>query len=555
MRLLSLVLEGFKGVRYFALDAQGKDVTILGDNGTGKTTVYDAYTWLLFGRDSQNEATFEVKTLDAQGQSEPEALHRVTAVLEAQGGQQTITLSRSLIEKWSRKRGSATKELVGHETFYQIDGERLQKSAFDRRVAELVDERDFRLLSDPLYFNEGLAWKDRRALLMEIAGDVDDGALVTPEVASALAGRTYDVARAALDDESKRALKALNDLPVRIAEAKRGIQPGPSVEAAEAALAEVLAQGAAEAALGAFSTAQAAERAAESEWITGMSAARKLVMTATQEVARAQSEAQIAERHVLDLRRQYAGMAVNKVCPTCGQALESQEGIEERQRALIAQGKDAATVAESAQTVLKDAQAALKDAERALKDLEAQQELALANVHAATERARSAWQAAKPDARAEADARAALALAQTRTTAEARVRELMNSERELAAAYEAVQAKLMALAQYNQGRVRLVEDAVNGMFSLVRFQMFAEQLNGGLQEVCVATREGVPYTNLNTAGRIQVGLDIIRVLQAHYGLEAPVFIDGAESITNIPDLDCQVIKLRVSADHPELTLE
>jgi len=61
MKLLSLTLKNFKGIRSFTLDAQGCDISVFGDNATGKTTLADAFMWLLFDKDSANRKDFEIK--------------------------------------------------------------------------------------------------------------------------------------------------------------------------------------------------------------------------------------------------------------------------------------------------------------------------------------------------------------------------------------------------------------------------------------------------------------------------------------------------------------
>ncbi len=68
MRLTRLTLRNFKGISEFILDAQGENVTVYCDNAAGKTTLFDAFTWLLFDKDSQNRKDFAIKTLDAAGQ-------------------------------------------------------------------------------------------------------------------------------------------------------------------------------------------------------------------------------------------------------------------------------------------------------------------------------------------------------------------------------------------------------------------------------------------------------------------------------------------------------
>src|SRR5690625_7806952 len=63
IKLLNLKLTNFKGVKEFDLNAAGRDIKVFGDNATGKTTLFDAFVWLLFNKDSQNRADFEIKTL------------------------------------------------------------------------------------------------------------------------------------------------------------------------------------------------------------------------------------------------------------------------------------------------------------------------------------------------------------------------------------------------------------------------------------------------------------------------------------------------------------
>jgi len=82
MRLNRLTLNNFKGIKSFTLDTRGEDVNIYGDNAVGKTTIFDAFTWLLFGKDSLNRADFEIKTLGPDGEPEHGLEHTVEAILE-----------------------------------------------------------------------------------------------------------------------------------------------------------------------------------------------------------------------------------------------------------------------------------------------------------------------------------------------------------------------------------------------------------------------------------------------------------------------------------------
>ena len=67
IRINKLTLQNFKGIKSLVINADGNSLDIFGDNATGKTTVFDAFTWLLFGKDSLGRADFGIKTQDSNG--------------------------------------------------------------------------------------------------------------------------------------------------------------------------------------------------------------------------------------------------------------------------------------------------------------------------------------------------------------------------------------------------------------------------------------------------------------------------------------------------------
>src|SRR6185503_20708469 len=95
---------------------------------------------------------------------------------------------------------------------------------------------------------------------------------------------------------------------------------------------------------------------------------------------------------------------------------------------------------------------------------------------------------------------------------------------------------------------------INGRFKVVQFKMFETQINGGEVETCTTLINGVPYADANTAAKIQAGLDIINTLSDHYGVQAPVWVDNRESVVSLPETNCQLINLIVSAKHKKLTV-
>ena len=173
--LKSLSLINFKGVRNFAINFNDGVTTIEGDNGTGKTTLYDAYLWLLFGKDSTGRSDgangFNVKTNGADGKPIYRLEHSVTAVLDVDGKE--IKLQRSLVEKWQKVNGT-TDEVMKDETQYFINDVRTgTKKEYQAEISEIIPEDVFRMITNPYYFTS-LSAETQKDMLLEMVGNIDD---------------------------------------------------------------------------------------------------------------------------------------------------------------------------------------------------------------------------------------------------------------------------------------------------------------------------------------------------------------------------------------------
>lgn len=223
MKLTKLELLNFKGLKSFAIDLNG-DVVIRGDNATGKTTVFDSVCWLLFGKDSLDRADFEIKTLDG-GEPIHKVNHEVTGTFTLDEGG-TIELQRIYREKYSSPRGGEV-TLTGHTTDYFVDGVPKKEKEYKEIVNSLVDESIFKLITNPLYFNETYSWQNRRKLLLEMCGDISDEDVIASHddlkaLTDILSGRSVDDHRKVVASKKATINKELDMLPVRIDEALRG---------------------------------------------------------------------------------------------------------------------------------------------------------------------------------------------------------------------------------------------------------------------------------------------------------------------------------------------
>lgn len=185
IRLNRLELKNFKGVKDYRLEIEGKNATVKGNNGVGKTTQYDAFLWLLFDKDSANNAKFSVKPQDENGNEIHFLETSVEAELFVDG--KPLKLKKVLTENWVKPRGKEKQEYKGNETTYFFDEVPVKKSEYQRKIAELIDEETFKLITNPLYFNDDKAfpWDKRRRKLFEMCGTLTDEEIIasTPKLA------------------------------------------------------------------------------------------------------------------------------------------------------------------------------------------------------------------------------------------------------------------------------------------------------------------------------------------------------------------------------------
>ncbi|WP_418991882.1 AAA family ATPase [Alistipes sp.] len=242
IKIKSITLRNFKGLRDVTFDFGGRNATIVGDNGTGKTTVFDALTWVLFGKDSHNCAEIDIKTIDPQtGEPMHRAEHYVEVVLDVDGSVQT--LRRTYREIWSKPRGSADLRFVGHETAFAVNGVEVgTKAAYDRIVSEWIGDSVFRMLTDPMYFNTRVDWKGRRRALLELVGDRIDRTELRARFADLLAemnGEPLADFKVRLAAEKRKNKKELDTFAPKIEAYLNTMPPAEDYAALEREIAEL----------------------------------------------------------------------------------------------------------------------------------------------------------------------------------------------------------------------------------------------------------------------------------------------------------------------------
>ena len=633
MKLTKLELLNFKGLKSFTINLNG-DVVIRGDNATGKTTVFDSVCWLLFGKDSLDRADFEIKTLNG-GEPIHKVNHEVTGTFTLDEGG-TVELKRVYREKYSSPRGGEV-TMTGHTTDYFVDGVPKKEKEYKEVVNTLIDESIFKLITNPLYFNETYSWQNRRKLLLEMCGDIDDITVINSRddlrrLTELLEGRTVDDHRKVVAAKKTVINKELDMIPVRIDEAMRNKPEITSdkeklirdIETLSAGIDEVEKQKAI--IQNEFSSTEKESKIRDiNRQLEGQSSKVLSDYHKQKQRLRDEYEASLTKLKMVEVDRDrcadrrdelnkeiereskriatlqsefdtFNAQQFNKEsCPTCGQALPA-----DKQAVLEAEFNT------NKSKKLEEWEGLIESAVKLKANYEEQQEIMVSKIDSLTTEASQyndsynvkfkEYEAySEPnleDDSVYADLKAQLFLLEIDDESGAdteeltkldeelssmkskkaaletelnkfkliddinhRILELENQQQKLVAEKNALDEASFLMDEFIKAKVNMLEDVINSRFKLARFKMFNVMINGNIEECCETTYNGVPYRSMNNAARINVGLDIINALTSYYKVNAPVFIDNAEAVTEFVPVNSQTIKLIVDESKPQLTVE
>lgn len=634
MNIKSITLQNFKGCKNATYTFDGKNVTVCGANGSGKTTIFDAFTWILFGKDSLDNAKFEIRPLDKDGKQIDNVEICVSATLEIDGKE--VELKKTQKQNWVKKRGTENPTLQGNVNEYEIDGYPRSEKDYKEYINGIVSDDLFKMLTNPTYF-PNMPWKDQRATIMKFANDVSDIELATED--SRFAELLPEIEKApSTDDIKAKYQKSLNELkkkqielPVRIDEisnSKVDIDVA-ELELLKNSLIEQIADAKSKIA---DTDKQFEEYQKLSDGIMELKFAESdLIRKANEDNIKARREIEdkivdkkfllrqtektvddcerqidISKNHSVSLnesiesyRNQYRHTQElsfdenSLVCSYCGQEypqdrkeqikaeFESKKATEIKKitelgnKAKAELDKEKETI-DSLEKELVEHRKSLEMLNNAIAGLEkqlselpksidvtetdeykaiqsqlAEKEQAMLQMNNASS-IRESLEAEVEDLHIEyTEVEKQIAMSQKNIEIDERICELQEEQRITAQKIADVEKMLYLLDEFIKYKLDKISDSINAMFDGVNWKLFSEQINGGIKEVCEVTYNGVPFQSLNNGHRIIAGLQIIKALQKLYGAYLPIFIDNAESVNdfNLPDMDCQLIKLKVSDDN------
>lgn len=224
----SMKITNFKGIGSLSINFSD-ETNIFGKNGTGKTTIFDAFTWLMFGKDSQDNKQFNIKPLNPDNSPVHKVDNEVKAVIDVNGRE--ISIKRVHKEKWVKRRGSTEAEFSGHETSYFWNDVPMALKDFQAKIDNIIDEELFKLLTNTSYFN-GLHWTKRRETLIDMAGTITDDDVMsridksvdTSGLEKALNEfKSIDEFKREIANKKKRVKKEMDEIPSRVDEIGRSL--------------------------------------------------------------------------------------------------------------------------------------------------------------------------------------------------------------------------------------------------------------------------------------------------------------------------------------------
>ncbi|MFL0198411.1 DUF2813 domain-containing protein [Clostridium sp. WILCCON 0269] len=224
--LKELHLRSFKGIKELDINFD-KITNIYGDNATGKTTIFDAFTWLLFNKDSQNISKFDVQPLDENNKVDPMIHTEVEAVLEINGV--NTALRKLLKEKWVKPKGKTESECKGATTSYYIDDVPKKENEYKKKINEIIQEDIFKLLTNPMHFSTKMTWQERKKILMEMIGEITDQNVIDSKeklkpLEELLVNKDIEELKKSINASRKKLIKDKESIPPRVDELRKTIK-------------------------------------------------------------------------------------------------------------------------------------------------------------------------------------------------------------------------------------------------------------------------------------------------------------------------------------------
>lgn len=527
IKLKKLTIKDFKGIEDLELEFDEKTV-IRGKNASGKTTIFDAYTWLLWDKDSSGKSKFTI-----QPYGKEEVTPTVIADLDIDG--------ESLELKKEFKKGQRE---------YYYNSEPVKKKDYDKRLEKIIEEKDFMMLSDIAYFSTVMDTKEKRAELYSLIGEIKKEDLEKEEPALKdldIEGKDPMALQKIAEKEAREIKKEREDVPVVIKSIKELLTEGDLEEYKEKAkkIKETLEEER-ERNIGSKDLEEELQRISKR-----ISELDTLDMTK----ANYEKDLENKKRKIEEARKKWEeinGIEYNSTCPVCGQEYPEDKKEEVIKNQKIKKAKDLEAATKEGMELKEDIERLEKSirempgTEKERKEISERIEILTKE----TEKGEEEVSIQKLEEELEEINKKIAGLEQNKQVEE-KIKNLEDKEKDLAIKLEEAEKTAYLTGLYSRTKAKLVSDKINEQFKTTKFDLFEEMKNGNIKDIAEPTDEGVLYQDTNTAKKINIGLEIINVLGKHKDIRVPVFVDNYESVNKLIDTDSQLILLEVEPEERE----
>lgn len=653
----------FKGTASLSID-YSKETFIFGANGSGKTSVLDAYLWCLFGKDSTGSAKFNIIPLDKNGKPKKKVEAEVEQVFQTITGElvEDHVFRKIHRQKWSKKKGEEEESYSGNENVYFYNDVPMKAEDYSKKVESIIKETVLTILSNVTHFN-GMPWKEQREILISLIPEVKDSEVVklNPEFVKLQEdilgkNKSFEEFKNEAKAKIKKSKEEVKLIPARIHENNSYIvehdfeQLKADKVLKEAEIAKIdktLYSGNEQ--IEAISKKVRERDTSISELNDSINTTKKAIWSRLKnerdEAQRVSGEFFNRITFLDDLVKDLN----SKITSEEATIKQNEEFLDSLRKLWAAENDKEAPVLSGDETkcfhcsqdlpvnMLNDPAEAAKISfnnkkAEAIRDITKKAEVSKSNIQAsknvianyAEQIAAAEEELKNPENKSKAELYAAqlekfediesvyaleiesnediksfaakieelnslefdkeddssaeernkliqqkeviskeindltrsLAAEETNKQSLERIEKLEAQQKTLSQEIANLEKVDFLISSFERQKMDLIEKRVNKLFKFISFRLFEDTKTTGAQTpTCEAMINGVPYSDANTASKINAGVDVINMLSTAYNITAPVFIDNRESVTDIIDTDSQLISLIVSANDSKIRVQ
>jgi exonuclease SbcC len=602
-----LQIQNFKGIANLTVNFNQNEPTIIsGKNKAGKSTIADAYYWVLFGIDSNANKEFTIRPQDANGKPIDKIECSVSLNITFDANQ--IIIKKVYRQKWTKKRGEEREEFTGNENIYFWNEVPISEKEYKVKIEALINEEQFKLISSFKYF-QNLKWDEKRKKLYELSKEITDSEMFelfpklaylqaqfdtkTPEEYKREVRSKINKIKGEIDS-TPDIIRELENQVVQIdlnAENAKKIEIQKAIDERTGAkqIIDKAYQDNHEIIRGKIQEIRNIENANDSklnEFVKEKAKSIAQIEATILEAKTAQSKYDHYlfnktnfENQLSKLRNDYLSANATifrfqeSKCEVCGQSIEASDA-EQREAFNLSKSKALNNIKAEADAIKEKIEklevfqpidanmiSNLEAAKTKLRETKFVSDNSVEN--AEIEKLKSeikdlekiefsdanliAIESEKKEFQSQLDAvNANIAKARANESLTARIAELIAKESKLGKEIAKLEKTEIDIQTFIDQKAKKIQDNINHLFSIAKVKMFERQVNGALNPTCIILDNGVAWNETNTANKTNIGLDVINTFSKHFGISAPIFIDDCEGINVLLPCNSQTIQLHVS---------